>query len=91
MNEIDIALDYVSKHKNNNIENWLPFYLVGDEKCQFIYTNLINDVYGECRDNAEYNEDGDEVKPATEYEVEIPGYQTITGNPVIYQWEINNG
>ena len=73
-----IGKAYVEQHsgKEANIDNWyfgLPLDCGSKkEKYAQVYINLIGGVYGECRGvNAEYDDDGEEIKEPTEFENEI--------------------
>jgi len=77
MEPTEIAKDFVNLHKENNIENWQPLHVfIENEKLLIIWNYLMGGTYGEVREN-DYDE----------YEIEIPGNQSKTGNPIIFEWE----
>lgn len=71
----EIARAFVDAHKNSSLEEWQPMNVFDEEeKLNTIYNNMVNDVYGECR-----QEDG-------EYQIEIDRFDSITGAPQIFTW-----
>ena len=88
--QIQIAKDFISNHKNDNAEDWFLQCQPGtdDEQYLEIYAKLEGGTFGECRDNAEFDEDGELIKEATEFEIEISGFESKSGNPIIFEWEL---
>lgn len=89
---IQVAKDYICSHKNDTAEDWFLQCSYGntdDDKYLEIYAKLESGVFGECRDNAEYDEDGEVVREATEFEVEIIGRESKSGSPVIFKWSVD--
>ena len=76
--KIEIAKDYVSKHRFNNVTNWQPTGIDNNPKYLKIYKNMMEGVYGEARKN-----------DFGEMELEIGSHESKNGNPVIFKWEIN--
>ena len=74
INKQKIAIDYIALHKDNNIELWQPYGLIGDRKLEEIYSNLVGGVYGEITE-----EDG-------EFRVVIDRFDSLSGNPVDFFW-----
>jgi len=62
----------------DDINNWRPMELSNDKKYLEIYNRLASGSYGEVREN-----DFDE------YEIEISGNESKTGNPIIFEWEMS--
>ena len=87
MTKIEIAKAFVDSHKDADIDNWQPMNLNDDAKLESIYNNMVGGVYGECRDNAEYGEDGEIVTEADEFEIEIASHESASGNPVLFDFE----
>lgn len=79
LEKITIAKDFISQHKINNVNEWHPLMVFGDDKLIIIYDNLENDVYGESRiiDRNEYK---------TEMEIEISSSDSISGHSVLFTW-----
>lgn len=86
--QIEIAKNYINSHKNSNAEDWFLECngSFDDDKYLEIYAKLEGGVFGECRDNTKYDAEGEIIKEATEFEVEIPGSESCSGNPVIFEW-----
>ena len=87
--QIQIAKDFIGNHKNNNAEEWLLRCQPGtdDDKYLEIYAKLESGVFGECRTDAEYDDDGEIVKEASEFEIEISRSESKNGNAIIFNWE----
>jgi len=92
--KIEVAKDYVASHKKNNIEDWTIYSGVAeDDKKQaylLVFEDLSNEVFGEVRDNEEYDENGEVTKKATEFEIEISSHDSKSGSPVIFTWSQYN-
>jgi len=69
---IQLAKDFVSMHKNANIDDWQPLYIFGNSKYLAIYHNLIDGVYG--------NTGSDDEDRA----VEISSHESKTGNSILF-------
>jgi hypothetical protein len=87
---IKIALDFVQHHKNSDIEDWQPMDVFGDDKLLAIYWNLDGWLFGEVYTTEEFDDDGTQATTPTEFSVEIDGFDSRTGNPVIFEWSINS-
>ena len=84
-NQEHIGKAFVSQHigKQSNIENWRFRYPLDlatkKEKYAIIFSNLMAGIYGEVRGlNAEYDEDDNLIKEATEFEIEISAGNVFT-------------
>ena len=88
--QISVAKDFISRHKTSDPSDWFLQCQSQDTDKQYleIYAKLEGGVFGECTDNSEWDED-EITKPATEFEVEISGFHSKTGNPIIFDWEDN--
>jgi hypothetical protein len=86
--KIEIAKEFVALHKNNNIDDWVLRCADKDQAHIIVYRRLVDGVYGEVRDNAEYDDDGEIEVEATEFEIEIGRFDSKSGNPVIFEWEV---
>ena len=75
---IEIAKDYIAKHKVNDLRYWAPRGITGDAKYLAIYENMVNSVYGNTRLFDQGN--------GPEYEIEIPAHDTANGKPCIFWW-----
>ena len=76
--KIEIALSFMQLHPTP-ISAWSPDkeYVSEDERYLSIYDNLIMGVYGDCYGiNAEYDEDGELLTEATEFEVEVVQFES---------------
>lgn len=78
-NKIKVALDYISKHKDNNIFDWHPMGSDDDKKLLAVYSRLERGAYGFVYDSPD-NEGG--------FEIEISSEESHTGNLIIFEWEI---
>ncbi|MEY3289660.1 MAG: hypothetical protein RLZZ419_1902 [Pseudomonadota bacterium] len=70
---------------------WTPDkdYLSEDERYLSVYDNLIMGVYGDCYGvNAEYDEAGDLINEATEFEVEVDQFESNTDHSAMFYFEI---
>ena len=74
--QLETARKFVDMHKNSDIENWHPLGVSGAGKLETIYHNLVNDVYGETR----------EENPG-ELQIEISGNESYNGHPVLFEFE----
>lgn len=90
--KIEIAKDLIALDKIDNVDDWSLVFkfkvMTDDEKHLFIYDRLVDGEYGEVRDNTEYDDDGEIIKPATEFEIEVGRLHSKTGSPVIFEWEV---
>jgi len=78
-----IAKAFVESHKAKeaNVENWQTGYPLATkkEKYAIVFSNLMAGIYGEVRGlNAEYDEDDNLIKEATEFEIEISAGNVFT-------------
>lgn len=73
--KVDIAQDFVSLHKDSDIDNWQPMGVFGEEKLLAIYANMVDGEYGECT-----LEDGF-------YEVEIGRFEHKDGHAYMFGWD----
>lgn len=87
--KIEIAKDYVSKHKDNEIVDWATGqYKSDDDDWLYIYALLIGGAYGNVTAVDEtYNDHGDIISNATEFETEINGFSTRDGNPLLFRFD----
>lgn len=79
--KIQIAIDFVALHKANDILDWQPVGIDGDIKSLTIYHNLNGGVYGDveyCFDEKGIENGGC---------IEISGFCTESGNPIIFEWD----
>lgn len=84
--KIVVAKDFISLHKNNSVSYWPPFGIDDNDKYLTIFNNLCGGQYGECRDNGEVDDEGNTVTEPTEFEIEIGGFDSKSGNPIIFNW-----
>jgi len=84
--KIDVAKDFISIHKDSDVDNWQPFGLRNEAKYLTIYTNLINGFYGNvmCVDQV-VSDNGDILEHGTEYQTEV-STGTRTGKAVVFTW-----
>lgn len=88
--QIQISKNYISRHKNDDVDFWQPLDKFGNEKYLAIYSNLINGTYGEARClDEEFDDDGEIISHGYEYEVEIGRFDSADGNPVLFAWTDN--
>ena len=76
--KIAIAKNF-NEHHAMSVSAWTPDkdYASDDEHYLTIYDNLMMGVYGDCYGiNAEYDEDGELITEATEYEVEVVQFES---------------
>ena len=72
---------------------WSPDeeYASEDERYLGIFENLLVGVYGDCYGiNAEYNDDGDLIAEATEYEVEVAQLENYHDETEKFSFEIES-
>lgn len=88
--KVQVAKDFIANHKNNNVDDWFLRCSASTNNGKYlqIYDNLESGLFGECRGNAEFNDDCELVKEASEFEVEISDHESKTGNPIIFEWEL---
>ena len=46
---IEIAKDFIAKHKENDINNWPPFDVFGEQKLLIIYQRMVTSHYAPTR------------------------------------------
>ena len=86
--QIQIAKDFISRHKNDDINSWQPLNKFGDDKYLDIYNNLTCGFYGEARClDQEVDDDGNTIVFGIEFECEIGSFESASGNPVLFVWE----
>ncbi len=89
--KIEIALSFIQLHPTP-ISAWSPDkeYVSEDERYLSIYDNLIMGVYGDCYGiNAEYDEDGELLTEATEFEVEVVQFESPNDPSEKFTFEIS--
>ncbi len=72
---------------------WTPDkdYLSEDDRYLTVYDNLIMGVYGDCYGvNAEYDEAGELINEATEFEVEVDQFESINDHNAMFCFEITS-
>lgn len=87
--EKQVVDDFVSLHRNSDINDWFLqcSSYAKSEKYFELYAKLVGDVFGTTINDAQYNDDGEIIKAATEYSIEISGLESKSGNPIIFDWE----
>ncbi|RIZ65123.1 MAG: hypothetical protein D0531_11315 [Methylococcales bacterium] len=88
--KIEIAISFMQLHPTT-VSAWSPDkeYESDDEQHLSIYDNLIMGVYGDCYGiNAEYDEDGELLTEATEFEIEVVQFETPNDPPEKFTFEI---
>ena len=75
MNKIEIAKEYIDMH-NSIISD--EYESSSNEELEDVYNNMIAGEYGEVRKVEGYD---------NEYEIEIKGTDTNSGNPKIFTFE----
>ncbi len=88
--KIEIAISFIQLHPTP-ISAWSPDqeYVTEDERYLCIYDNLLMGVYGDCYGvNAEYDDDGELLTEATEYEVEVVQFETLNNHNEKFTFEI---
>jgi hypothetical protein len=80
--KIEIAKDYIKNHKNTDIWGWAEqsnALTAGNPENNIllnVYDKLMSGDFGEVKEN-DYDE----------YEIEISGHESKSGNPIIFEWE----
>ena len=90
--KIEIAKNFAKLHKTP-FAVWTPDkdYLSDNERYLAVYENLIIGVYGDCYGlNAEYDEDGDLINEATEFEVEVDRFESKGDHGEMFFFEISS-
>ena len=88
--KIEIAKNFAKAHEAP-VAVWTPDkeYLSEDERYLAVYENLIIGVYGDCYGlNAEYDEAGDLIGEATEFEVEVARFEAKGDRGEMFYFEI---
>ena len=75
--KVEIANNFILSHKE--IEEWAPFHLSGDAKLEHIFNNILQGLYGECREV-------DDLLRSGEYEIEISSHDSRSGNSVLFNF-----
>lgn len=90
--KIEIAKRFVSLHKNDDLEDWFakPWRYRSDNDMYLqVFNRLQDDDYGFVTElNGEYDDDGEVVKEATKFEIEISQSQTKSGHTELFWWEL---
>ncbi len=73
---IAVARDFLDLHKDSSLDDWQLGGATDDDKLMVLYSNLVDGVYGECRNNG-----------LDELEVDIPGNLRNDGNPYLFAFE----
>jgi hypothetical protein len=90
--KITIAKNFAKLHETP-VAVWTPEkdYQSDDERHLAVYENLIIGVYGDCYGiNAEYDEVGDLITEATEFEVEVDRFESKDKHAEIFCFEISS-
>ncbi len=90
--KIQIAKNFAKLHQTP-FAAWTPDkdYLSDDDRYLAVYDNLIIGVYGDCYGiNAEYDEDDNLIQEATEFEVEVEGFESKAGQAEVFCFEITS-
>ena len=90
--KIEIAKKFAELH-NAPFALWTPEkdYLSEDERYLAAYDNLLMGVYGDCYGiNAEYDEAGDLITEATEFEVKVDRFETTDDHSEMFYFEITS-
>lgn len=90
--KIEIAKKFAELHKTP-FAVWTPDkdYQSDDERYLAVYENLINGVYGDCYGiNAEYDEEGELINEATEFEVEVDRFESKGDRSEMFFFEITS-
>ncbi|MGZ4969821.1 MAG: hypothetical protein ACXWFX_12340 [Methylobacter sp.] len=88
--KIQIAKNFAELHQTP-FAAWTPDeeHQSDDDRYLAVYDNLIHGVYGDCYGiNAEYDEDDNLIQEATEFEVAVEGFESKSGQPEIFFFEI---
>jgi len=90
--KIEIAISFILLHPTP-VSAWSPDqeYISEDERHISIYNNLIMGVYGDCYGvNAEYDEYGELLTEATEFEVEVIQFEAPNDSNEKFTFEISS-
>ncbi|MEY3880072.1 MAG: hypothetical protein RIQ94_867 [Pseudomonadota bacterium] len=90
--KIEIAKNFARLHETP-FAAWTPDkdYLSDDERYLAVYDNLIIGVYGDCYGiNAEYDEDGELIHEATEFEVQVDQFESKSDHSEMFFFEITS-
>jgi len=78
--KIETIKAFLELHKDSNIDDWSARFqhvdMTDDEKHMHIYSMLEGGAYGEVCKNDDFDE----------YEIEISGSDSITGDSVMFTW-----
>ncbi len=88
--KIAIAKKFAKLHETP-VAVWTPEkdYSSDDERFLAVYENLVIGVYGDCYGiNAEYDEEGELIAEATEFEVEVDRFESTGDHGDIFFFEI---
>jgi len=92
LNKIEIAKEF-EKQYHPLLAIWTPDEEYGSEEERYlgIYENLLVGVYGDCYGvNAEFDQDGELISEATEYEVEVAQLEDYGDGTEKFCFEIDN-
>lgn len=90
--KIQIAKKFVELHQTP-CAAWTPDkdYPSDNDRYLAVYDNLILGVYGDCYGiNAEYDEDDNLIQEATEFEVEVEGFESKSGQAEVFHFDISS-
>ena len=90
--KIKIAKNFAKLHETP-FAVWTPDedYLSEDDRYLAAYENLIIGIYGDCYGiNAEYDEEGNLITEATEFEVEVDRFEAKGDRGEIFFFEITS-
>ncbi len=90
--KIEIAKSFEQLHKTP-LSLWSADkeYESDNERYLAVYDNLIMGVYGDCYGvNAEYDEEGELIAEATEFEVEVARFESSSDLSEIFSFEITH-
>ncbi len=88
--KIEIAKNFAKLHETP-FAVWTPDkdYQSDDERYLAVYENLIIGVYGDCYGlNAEYDDEGNLINEATEFEVEVDRFESTGDRGEMFCFEI---
>ena len=77
--KVEIANNFILSHRQIDVDEWAPFHLSGDAKLEHIFNNILQGLYGECREV-------DDLLGSGEYEIEISSHDSRSGNSVLFNF-----
>lgn len=90
--KIEIAKNFARLHEAP-FATWTPDkdYVSDDERYLTVYDNLMIGVYGDCYGiNAEYDEEGELIIEATEFEVQVDQFESKSDHSEVFFFEITS-